>query len=180
MYWLAIPAIIGVGIWLFSSEEKKAKKNWEKHRKEVERSLDEHRKNIKNNISKAQSSYDFHFLVDLHFSSFKVADSAYKLLEDVRIIIDGINRMLLDTKKRKEKLNRNIRKNKDDIKVNNELRTGLFDERDTIILQSKSMESKLKELNIQTRSLKFIIRDRCGNEGLDWFNRLEERKRNRN
>jgi len=34
---------------------------------------------------------------------------------------------------------------------------------------------ELKRLNNQTRRLKLIIRDRCGQKGKDWYARLDER-----
>lgn len=170
MYWLAIPIAVALGTLIydsFSTKEKKAKKNWEQNKRKVEKKLEEHKRFIKQNIDKCNKSYDYQFLKDMHYSSFIVADSAYKLLKDVQLILNGLNKMILDLKRKKDK------------ERANELRKELFKERDNISLESNRMRNKLNELNIQTGKLKYLIRDKCGVEGKEWYERLEARKRNR-
>jgi hypothetical protein len=170
MYWLAIPIALALGKLIsssFSTEEKEAKKNWEQNKRKVEKKLEEHKRFIKQNIDQCNKSYDYQFLKDMHYSSFIVADSAYKLLKDVQLILIGINKMILDLKRKKDK------------KRASEFRKELFKERDNISMESNRMRNKLNELNIQTGNLKYIIRDKCGVEGKEWFERLEARKQKR-
>lgn len=192
MWWL-VPVGVGIGIKLIydavSDAERSARQRWETKRAEVEKSVEEHRRNIEAHIAKAQSSYDFHFLVDLHFSSMKVADSAYSLLRDADSSFNGINKMLKKAKERKIELqqsldaarqNKNNRKEIQDfieqLKMVNEIRKSAFDDRDKVRQQKDGFLAEVKRLNLQTMRLKEFVRDRCGLKGKDWFNRLEARK----
>lgn len=192
MIWLAaIPFAIGVGIWLYDNiteEEKQSQKRWENQRGKVERTLNEHRENISRHIREAQSSYDFHFLVDMHYSSVKVADAAYRLLSDAKGSLNGVGKMLNNTKKRKLELEAELRFAKQykdkkaisriigELKNVNELRRGLFDEKDRLQSQKNTFYEKVKDLNLQTSELKQYIRYRCGSRGMEWYRRLESRK----
>lgn len=192
MWWL-IPIGITFGAKLLyslvSNKVRKARIRWEKERINVEKSIIEHQKNIEEHIKQAQYSYDFHLLVDLHFSSLKVADIAYQLLDDARNSIDGLNKMLEKSKEQKNILQKKLEKarlekNKkqihdliDQLKIINDMRTSFFNDRDLVKKQKSSLLIKVKRLNKQTRMLKEFIRDRCNYKGLDWYNRLEERKK---
>lgn len=61
----------------------------------------------------------------------------------------------------------------------NELRKSVFDDKDKVKAQQASFLQEVQKLNNQTRELKECIRNRCGFKGVDWFNRLEERKKSR-
>lgn len=194
MWWL-IPVGIGVGLKLIydavSEEEREARQRWESKREEVEKSIEEHRRNIENHIKQAQSSYDFHFLVDLHFSSMKVADAAYQLLDDARSSFDGMSKMLKESKEqrtalqaklKKEKRNNNrgsIRETIEELKMVHELRKNVFADRDKVKEQREGFLDEVRRLNNQTRGLKELIRDRCGYKGREWYNRLETKKQAR-
>ncbi|WP_020585826.1 hypothetical protein [Desulfobacter curvatus] len=169
-------------------DEREARENWERKRKEVSRSVEEHRENIEQHIAEAQSSYDYHFLVDLHYSSVKVADQAYSLLQDARSSLVGLGKML---KKAKEEIARlqkelNVAKEQKDrgkfsefleqIKIVKSMRKDLFNDRDKVQTQRDSFLADVRQLNSRTRSLKEAIRDRCGDRGKDWYCRLEMRK----
>lgn len=82
MFWVIAPIVaVGVVAAIMSSAsegERSARRNWESKREEVKKTVEEHRKNIETHLKQAQQSYDF------HFSSHRVADSAYKLLNDAR------------------------------------------------------------------------------------------------
>lgn len=188
--WLLAPIGLGVVVKVIydsiSEDEKTARKRWKKKRKQAEKSIKEHRKNIKKHIKQAKKSYDFHFLADLHYSSMKVANSAYQLLDDVRISLYGMNKMLKISKEQKSKLQdelENLKKNRDkkalyetieQLKMVNELRKNIFEDRDKIYLQKESFLLEVKRLNNQTRELKELIRDRCGNKGREWYNRRQK------
>lgn len=192
MWWL-IP--VGIGLKLLydavSEEEYKARARWEDKREEVERSISDHRENIESHIRKAQSSYDFYFLIDLHYSSSQVANSAYQLLDDARITFSGISKMLKKSKERRSALQyeleeaRQIKDRKkiheviEQLKMVDELRKSVFKDRDRVKEQSVKFLSEVQRLNNQTRELKEFIRNRCGNGGREWYDRLEARKKNK-
>lgn len=193
MFWYALPilAVGAIGAWLFNSvseSEKQAEMSWQKKRIEVEKTLVEHQKNIEKHISQARDSYDFHFLVDMHYSSVKVADSAYKLLSDARESLNGLGKMIVNTKQRKLELEKELEnakkdKNKNEIhriveelKMINELRRELFFQKEILISQKNSFYNEVKRLNNQTSNLKHFIRQRCGGRGIQWYNKLEARK----
>lgn len=194
MWWL-IPVGIGVGLKLLydavTEEEYAARQRWEETREEVEKSIEEHQQNIDLHIKQAKDSYDFHFLVDLHYSSMNVANSAYKLLGDAKSSFDGMSKMLkkskdqraflqveLDTAKRSND-RKAIHETIEQLKMINELRKNIFSDRDKVKEQRNSFLEEVRRLNSQTKELKEFIRDRCGHGGQKWHNRLECRKQAR-
>lgn len=189
MFWLAVPAALYIGYKLLTREEENSYNNWRSKREEVEKTLDEHKEHIKKHIEDAQSSYDFHFLVEMHYSSMKVADAAYKTLKEAKPATDAIFRTLKETKLMKKNLEnelviakqnkdkKNIKRIYDELKNINEFRKGLFVEKDTLVNQQNNFLTKVRELNHQTRELKLYIRDRCGSRGESWYQaRLSNKK----
>lgn len=191
MWWLLIPVAVGAAALIasyISEEEKTARIRWENKRSEVERTIEEHQRNIERHISAAQTSFDFYFLVDLHYSSVKVADSAYSLLSDARTSLKAISRILnnIDSKKKEIKSLLSTAKGVEktelltEIRSLNEFKSTTLQDLNKVKNQQNSLLEKVREFNIQTANLKKSIRDRCGQKGFDWFQRLEERKRQRN
>ncbi|MEI6706064.1 MAG: hypothetical protein WCK96_02895 [Methylococcales bacterium] len=194
MLWL-IPVgigVIGFGLKLLSDivseDEYRARSNWQAKRVEVEKSLSDHQANIETHINRAQHSYDYHFLTNLHYSSQQVANAAYKLLDDAKKSLSGINKMLVSAKQQREQLQQTLetaRANKDkalihdtieQLKMVNELRKSVFEDRDNIQQEKDSLLAELQKLNNRTRELKDLIKNRCGSKGSDWYYRLEARK----
>lgn len=194
MWWL-IPIGVGVGLKLLydavSEEEYEARERWEDKREEVERSIEEHQTNIEEHINQAQRSYDFHFLIDLHFSSMKVANSAYQILDDANSSFNGMSKMLKKSKEQRTALQSELENAKDSkdkkaiyevieqLKMVNDLRKNVFADRDKMKAQKEQFLSEVKRLNNQTRELKEFIRDRCDDGGKKWYDRLEARKQAR-
>ncbi len=193
--WWFIPIGIGVGLKLIydavSSEEYEARERWEEKRENLERTIKEHQENIEKHIQEAQNSYDFHFLVDLHYSSSQVANSAYKLLNDARSSFSGMSKMLQKSKEQRTILQKELKKaeschNKkkiyeiiEELKMINDLRKNIFDDREKIKKQKEQFLAEVKRLNNQTRKLKEFIRDRCEDGGREWYDRLEARTKAR-
>lgn len=170
MLWYALP-IFAVGAWIFhsvSESEKEAEHRWQEKRAEVEKTLVEHQHNIDRHIKQAQSSYDFHFLVDMHYSSVKVADVAYKLLADAKESLNGLGKMIVNSKQKKNELEKeleNAKKSKNkaeisriisELEIVNELRRGLFEQKDILMAQKQSFYNEVKRLNAQTSELKYL------------------------
>ena len=105
MIWvLPVLAAVGVGAWIYNSvteEEQQAQRDWHKKSKSVEKTVSKRRKEIERHIRQAQSSYNFHYLVEMHYSSVQIANAAYKLLDDARISLRSISTMLNNVKQQK-------------------------------------------------------------------------------
>jgi chromosome segregation ATPase len=187
MFWIVAPIVaVGVVAAIMSSAsegERVARRNWESKREEVKKTVEEHRRNIETHLRKAQQSYDFHFLTDLHFSSHRVADSAYKLLNDARESFGATIRILNQafTKKNelKSKLETSDREQKKEylteIRSLNDFIGKVLEDKKTMESQRDGLLAEVKRLNAQTAELKAAIRDRCGEKGRDWHQRLEQR-----
>ena len=190
MWWLIPVGIVALKLLhnVVSEDEYRARSNWQAKRVEVEKSLSDHQANIETHINHAQHSYDFHFLTDLHYSSLQVANAAYTLLDDAKKSLSGINKMLVSAKQQREQLQQTLeiaRANKDkavihdtieQLKMVNELRKSVFDDRDNIQQERDRLLAELQKLNNRTRELKDLIKNRCGSKGSDWYYRLEARK----
>ncbi|MBE7686556.1 hypothetical protein F7647_10890 [Tenacibaculum piscium] len=175
MYWLAIPILLGIYA-LFnessSKEEKNAKENWVNKKKDIQHRIIENRSEIEQKISNNKNIQNFEVLRNMHYSSFTVANVAWKLLEDAKTYIHGIENMISNSIKEKNKTS-----NKNDLnKINNYI-NALKREKEKIKTESNKMRTELTKLNSQTSRLKYTIRNKCGHQGENWYNRLEERKR---
>lgn len=188
MWWL-IPAGVIAGKMLYdyiTNNEREARERWERKRRKVQKTVEEHRENIEAHIHEARDSYNFKLLTDIHFSSFVVADSAYNLLDDARISLNAIGNILLKTKKDKEQFSAQLNETRnkgernsiiENIKVLNDFRRSVFDDKDKVKAERDNLLSEVKRLNQQTNELKIFIRERCGKKGIDWYDRLEERRK---
>ena len=102
MYWLIPVGIIGIGALLYSALDNSAgqkRKEWESKYRQVQDDVESHRKNIEAHLARARASYDFYLLTNLHYSSMKVADEAYKLLSSSNEALDAIGDTLQKAKK---------------------------------------------------------------------------------
>jgi uncharacterized protein (DUF3084 family) len=186
--WWLIP--IGIGVLGFisacaSEDEREARVSWEKKRKEVQKTLEEQKALIDRHLSEVKQSYDFYKLTEMHFASVVVADAAYKMMKDAKMSLDGIGKMLVATKIKKNELFLqkkivNIKEEKQKIQAEfnsvSELRTSLFEDKDKIKEERDHMFNEVKRLNIQTHDLKLLIKDRCGQKGIEWYNKIEQKK----
>jgi hypothetical protein len=160
-----------------------------KKRNSVEKNVLKRRKEIEHHIRQAQSSYNFQYLVQMHYSSVQIANAAYKLLDDARISLRAIGTMINNTKQRKLSLERDLafakgQKNRDaivriieELKQINASRRALFEEKDKQKAEKDNLYQEVKRLNQQTGELKQHIRHRCGSKGQIWFQNLERRKK---
>lgn len=193
MIWvLPVLAVVGVGAWIYNAvteEEQQAQRDWQKKRNSVEKNVLKRRKEIERHIRQAQSSYNFHYLVEMHYSSVQIANAAYKLLDDARISLRAIGTMINNTKQRKLSLERDLafakgQKNRDaivriieELKQINASRRALFEEKDKQKAEKDNLYQEVKRLNQQTGELKQHIHHRCGSKGQIWFQNLERRKK---
>lgn len=191
MWWLAIPVAVGVAAYIIdelSDEAGRERERWESKREEVEHDLQWHKENIEDHLNEARNTCDFRQLVDIHYSSVKVADEAYTLLKDARVTLNAIGKAIGTARKERDKLKEERRSAKSKTKreeLTKEidslifLRKSLFSQKDEIEAQEADFKSQVKSLNKQTMELKYLIRDSTGYKGAEWYERLEERRRNR-
>ena len=195
MWWLiplGVAGLLAALIGAVSKEERRARQRWEEMREDVERNLEDHSRNIARHLTQAQRSYNFHVLVNEHYTSMKAANAAYKLFDDARSSENGINKMLKAEKDRRtylrERLKEAKKQKKNKVLISNiklelkairELRESISEDRKKLSMQKKSFLKEVRKLNKRTRKLKELIRDECGAKGLEWHNKLEGRKRRR-
>lgn len=193
MNWWAVGALtlFGVGAAVVlssvSKEEREARERWAVKHADAERTVEEHRKNIEAHIRDAQLSYDFRFLTGLHFSSLRVADNAFGLLNDARSslatiyqILDRITEQKDIQKARLSGAKPQDRKNIfSEIGSLNEFKSSVLGDLTKVKPQRAHLSEEVKRLNEQTRNLKMAIRDRCGHKGREWYDRLEARSLSR-
>jgi 23S rRNA A2030 N6-methylase RlmJ len=171
--------------YYFSETEKEAKENWESKKEETKKTIEDHQNFINENIKQAENSYNFHYLTEIHYSSMMVGNNAYNLFKDAKKTLNGINKILSNSKKHKislqEKISVKGTPNKKDFKEElislNEMRKGLFNERDIIKKEQEDMMDKVRELNKGTGSLKLHIKNYCGSKGDMWYNKIEDNKK---
>ncbi|HOV73786.1 MAG TPA: hypothetical protein PK967_07440 [Candidatus Hydrogenedentes bacterium] len=161
------------------------RQEFEMKRDDVQASVEEHRRNIEIHLSKASESCNFHTLTSLHYSSWRVADQAHRLLHDAVDVRDAQFSALRSTSEKMRQLYNDAKK----LGVSRDEQNALHNEirelkklkeylRGDLKVFSEnvcSLKAELRNLNEQTRLLKFAVRDRCGTRGRDWFARLEAR-----
>lgn len=184
--------LVGAGAWIYNELEEKTateRRRWDSKREEVQRSIEWHEEQISKHLEEARLSYDFKVLVDMHYSCVKVADQAYGLLKDARVTLDKIGEAIVKSREQRELLflTKKSAKSKTERDVIQQeitsiqvLRKKLFEDKDEIKNQRDEFLARVKDLNNKTHSLKNSIRDRTGIDGMQWYERLELRKKLRN
>lgn len=194
MWWLlslGLFGVLGIADRILKTLKQRAfkeRKRWEKEHKKVEKEILNYEKKIQNKIRKAQSRANFEQLTQLHFESMKVANHAYQLLRDARTALDAIGDAIKTAGTEKNRLiaeKRTARSIHEKTQIEQEisalidLREKLFPDKDELKSQRNQFNSRVKDFNANTRTLKLTIRDRCGNRGWDWYQRLEARTASR-
>src|SRR3990172_12363839 len=104
MWWLVPIAVGGAAAAIyayFSDKEKEARSRWENDNKRVQLSIQDHRANIQRHLAEAETSFNFKFLCDLHHSSFRVADEAYRLKRDAEQSLAVMRKMINAAKQKR-------------------------------------------------------------------------------
>ena len=191
MYWLAIPVAIAAAAVVKSildsttDSERRARETWAHKREETTRTVIECRRHVEEHLFSASMSYNFHFLRDLHHSSFRVADTAYALLQDAKVSVKTLQRLIDEANVKREALKRSLYEKdsgrsrnqiSDEMRLLKEFRTSLISDIREVQLQREALQSEVRKFNGRTSELKLAIRDRCGKGGRMWFARLEARR----
>lgn len=197
MIWWLIAGVIGGAIGIANKilgnlkrKAAKERQRWENEYRTVERQVQQYDRQIQQKLREAQHTVDFHKLTNLHFESMKVADHAYSLLKDARVATDAIGMAIVEAAKEKNRLiaqKRSTsmwnqgRKNEleQEISALQQLGSQLYPDKDQLVKQRNDFYAQVKEFNARTHSLKLAINDRCGEQGRNWYKRLEVRTENR-
>jgi FtsZ-binding cell division protein ZapB len=185
---LAGMALVGAAVWIYDELQgcsSRERTRWYAKREQVQRSIEWHREQITQHLGNAQQSYNFQVLVDMHFSCVKVADEAYKLLQDARISLDKMGEALIKTREQRDllfaqKKAARSKAERDELEQEiaslQQLREQLFKDKNEIKKQRDEFFNRVKELNGKTHDLKTAINERTGFKGREWYQRLEARK----
>ena len=173
---------------LATNAERDARRTWEAKHAAAQRTVEEHRRNIERQLASAQASYDFHLLNDVYHSSFTVADHAFNLLGEARNSLGGLKRMIEAAKAKRTALkqlfvpymNKPVRAALlAQLAELRDLQQVLQQDFDTVLVQKRALAEEVARFNQQTMRLKETIRDRCGKSGQNWYERIQERTRER-
>ena len=193
--WWAVAIGVGVGLKIIydsvSEGEREARSNWQSASRNLNRSIDYHQQQINERLAAAKARCEYQQLVGLHYAAVNAGSEAYKAFADVDESLTAIQKMLVSANAQRTllqaafdeaKATRNKAVFQDtlaQLKLVNELRRNLFADRDLVKQQRDELRAKLRELNNRTHELKLTIRDKCGSQGRDWYQRLEQRKQQR-
>lgn len=190
IWWLVagiIGGIIGIANSILNSLRNKAareRQRWANEHEVVERQIQNYDQQIQYKLQEAQYTVDYHVLTNLHFESMKIADHAYGLLKDSRVALDAIGMAIVEAGKEKNRLIAQKRASWNPFKANDleqeisaliELSRQLYPDKDQLKAQRDNFYNQVQQFNSRTHTLKLAIRDRCGDKGRDWYNRLEAR-----
>lgn len=189
IWWLVVTAlgVLGIANAILNRLRQTAaaeRQRWERDFRQVENQIKSCDQQIQQKIARAQYTVDFHVLTQLHFESMKVANQAYGLLKDARIALDAIGQAIKEAGEQRNRLIAEKRRTwnpfrssqlEQEISALIELRNQLSPDKDALKAQRDHFLGQVQSLNARTHALKIAIRDRCGAQGLDWYNRLEER-----
>lgn len=179
-------AILGASLYSTTSD---ARERWNSKRDDLEKSIYECEKIVNEAISESIEELDYKTLIDIHFSSMRVANEAYRLRNDVRTILNSHKETLTKLKQCRDKIYPLMKDNsitfeergkyREEFDSYGMLRQGIFEEFETLKLQHSLFNEKLHKFNMTTHKLKISIRDNCGWRGEEWFERLEARTKAR-
>lgn len=191
MIWM-IPALVAAGaaaLHFLSEADREARRRRDDAQRDMELSIEEHERRIDRYLQESDSSYRYEELRQFHFSSFKVADQAYQLLQARFTTIRDLKKRigkLLEFKNELKKQASVARSYKERVAIWAELKTcsTQIRELDRYVREeydiAERFKHKLDHFNHTTHRLKLQIRDHCGWKGQQWYERSEERKRQRN
>ncbi|MGY0146058.1 hypothetical protein [Edwardsiella tarda] len=179
--------VVGVGLYIMNELNERAgeqRRRWEYKREEVKRTIEEHQENVEEYFYNRKLSYDFYDLVDKHYSCMQIANEAYSLLNDAKVIGESTREAINKLKKHRADLFDNKRattsisekkKIQEEINMIGDMIKGLYGDLNKNKSEKDELYNKVKDFNAKTRELKLTIRDQTGQKGYDWYMRLEHR-----
>lgn len=180
-----VAVLAGIAVWV-ASESESAEAEWYARKNDLVNEMDYQRSFLKSYYAEKEKNVQFYHLVNEHYKSVQLANSAYQLLTNCK--------MMISTDREAIKL---LKAHRRDLAVKMKIsasdRDSLVLERDLIsqeidryyqMVADKNEEQqqflqKVQMLNNETRQLKLMIRDSTGAKGRDWYARSEARRQNR-
>jgi len=194
MWWILAGVAVAAIFDSASNKEKKAARQWEAKKRQVKNTISYQRQQIDHHIRYARFEEEFYKLNNLYYQSRQTANLAHKTYLNAKISCNGARKMLGKVKAKQQKLYKELqiikRENKNkpkserkstkryyqEFRIYNDAQKKLNNEIRILSNQKEEFLIELRGLNERTRQLKESIRDRCGNGGRLWYNRLERRK----
>ncbi len=185
--WFLIPIVglVVAGIVaLASQEEASARSNWENKYQGAKDEVENLRRNIERHLSETRSTYDFYVLNEYYYSSFRFADNAYKLLNDSRISLSSLKKMIYaaNEKRHEIKMRLESRMSREaktehigELRNLTEFRDALQQDFNKVLAQKRDFADEVTRLNQQTEKLKTAMHERCGSKGREWYANLQQR-----
>lgn len=185
--WFLIPVvglIVGGIVALVSDEESTARRNWENKYAGAKDEVENLRLVIEKALEDTRKTYDFYVLNEYYYSSFRSADSAFKLMSDSKTSLNSIKKMIdAANEKRHEikaQLERKIRYEAkteliEELRNLTEFRNALQLDFNKVLAQKRDFSDEVARLNQQTEKLKNAMRERCGEKGREWYANLQQR-----
>ena len=183
---VVLGVLYGIAQILLQEVEDKAGKEYERFllkSREYEAKIVEARREIQREVEAFRGDAAFHELCNLHHRSANVADKAYEALQFAKSAEWEIGSTIGKVKQKRDELSlkrkkaRRARNESASVSYQREL-DSLFRLKDALyeqlaIIKSKreQFHSQLKALNMETRQLKFRIRD-SGPRGYRWYQEL--------
>jgi len=192
MWWiigLVIAGIFGIAQAILDSLRKEVsveRQRWETSYRQVEQEVLKYQRLLDQELRAVQHIYDFKKLTELHYASFQVANSTHDLFNDAWKTLDAMGRAIVNAAKQRKILEQRKRnawpwersQYEREIQSLHKLRDEiLIPDKDRVKADRNRLLSEVQRLNKQTAMLRDMIRDRCGSQGVDWYNSRMERTR---
>jgi len=166
MYFLITGALVFINVLLEDELEKKNKR--------LAQELKNKRLRIALSLRSARDNIRYHQLINEHFASVKLADEAFRLLQQTAKELRTIDKLIEQAKQERKacRTARDFAKADDITQLIAQLAkiyAGLKQKRD-------SFNIRTHELNNNTAELRESIRMNCGARGREWHKRLQARK----
>lgn len=185
--WFLIPVaglIVAGIVALVSEEESSARRNWENKYAGAKDEVENLRGNIEKHLEDTRKTYDFYVLNEYYYSSFRFADTAFKLMSDSKTSLNTIKKMIgAANEKRHEikiqlegKIGREAKAELiKELRNLTEFRDALQLDFNKVLAQKRDFSDEVTRLNQQTEKLKNAMRERCGAKGREWYANLQQR-----
>lgn len=190
MWWiigLIIAGIVGIANAILESLRKEVaveRQRWETTYHQVEAQVRQYQQLLDEQLYTAQYTYEFSKLTNLHHASMRVADATHTLFDDARRTLDAMGRAIVSAAQQRKQLEQRKRgawfwetgRLESEIQSLHKLRDEiLVPDKDKVKSERDHLLQEIRQLNQQTAALRDLIRDRCGPQGVAWYNALVER-----
>lgn len=177
--------VAGVAIWA-AHESEHAEAEWYARKEDLVNEMDSQRSFLKSFYAEKANNVQFYHLVNEHYKSVQLANSAYQLLTSCKRMIatdrEAIKRLKAHRKDLGVKIKISVL-DRDSLMLERDLISQEIDRYYQMVADKNEEQQqflqKVQMLNNETRQLKLMIRDSTGEKGRDWYARSVARRQNR-